>query len=204
MVPDTAADGEEICPGLDNRFAIIDRDPANGDARDGHKFLPPGQDIGVCRRGDLFGGGRKERAKGHVIGAPFAGIEGKVAVGLAGDADDGLVTDKPPRVVIRCVILADMNTVATEFGGEIGTVIHDKGDVAVLRDGPQYIAGPPDVVVRHVFQAKLNAGDVAAIQSRRHDFRECFRSPRVERRRGDQVELAGFGANGARPCPDRF
>ena len=167
------------------------------------QFLPPGQNISVRRGGGLFGRGWKERPEGDVIGAPFACFEGKIAVGLARNADDGLLAHDPPCFVIRGVFLADMDAVAAGLCGEIGTVVQDKGDIAILRDGAQDVTGTPDVVVRHVFQAKLDAGDLAAIQCGRHYFRKGFRPPRVERRRGDQVELAGFGANGVTPCPDR-
>ena len=57
IVPDTAADGQEIGARIDHIVAIFDRDAADGDARHGHHFLPPRQNIRVGRGRDPLGRG---------------------------------------------------------------------------------------------------------------------------------------------------
>jgi hypothetical protein len=83
-----------------------------------------------------------------------------------------------------------MDAVAAQLDGEVGPVVHDEGDVAFLRDGPQHVGGAPDGVVVHVLQAKLKAGDIASLQRIRQRARE---RRRIERRRRDQVQAAAGG-----------
>ncbi len=55
-----------------------------------------------------------------------------------------------------------MHPVAIELGGEIGAVVHDERDIAILGYRLQNSRGAPDRVVVDLFQTQLQAGDVAA------------------------------------------
>jgi hypothetical protein len=55
-----------------------------------------------------------------------------------------------------------MDAVAIELAGEIGPVVHDEGDSARLRDRLQDAGCRPDRRIVAVFEAQLQAGDVAA------------------------------------------
>ena len=70
-----------------------------------------------------------------------------------------------------------MDAVTAGFMRQVGPVIHNESNVAVLRYGPQDISGAANVIVRDILQSKLNAGDVARIQR--------FRKWNGERRRVD-------------------
>jgi hypothetical protein len=77
-----------------------------------------------------------------------------------------------------------MHAIAIQFGGEIGAVVHDEGDAALLRDRLQNARRLPDRRVVAFFQAQLQAGDIATGE-------RLFELPGeaigVERGRRDQV-----------------
>ena len=78
-----------------------------------------------------------------------------------------------------------MDAVAIELGGEVGPVVHDKGDAALLGDRLQHRGGGADRLVVDILQAQLHAGDIAALEGGDELRRK---SVRVERGRRDQVE----------------
>jgi hypothetical protein len=55
-----------------------------------------------------------------------------------------------------------MHSVAIEFGGKVGTVVHDERHIARLGDRLQNAGGAPDRRVVHIFEPQLQAGDIAA------------------------------------------
>ena len=114
-----------------------------------------------------------------------ASLARAVAAVAAGNADDAVGAQQPARLGIGHVVLADMHPVASEFGGEVGAVVHDEGDAARLRDRLQDPGRAPHRVVVHILQAQLQAGDIAAGQRRRQFGREAVG---VEGGRRDQVE----------------
>ena len=183
IVPDTAADGQEIGARIDHIVAIVDCDAADGDARHGHHFLPPRQNIRVGRGRDPLGRRWEEGAEGDVIRPGVSGFESQFARRLAGNADDGVVANLSPGIRIGCVVLPDMNAVASQLCGKIGPVVHDESNIAILRHRAQNFCGPAKIVVGNPFKPELNAGDIPAIQRRRQCFGECFRAARVKSRR---------------------
>jgi hypothetical protein len=78
-----------------------------------------------------------------------------------------------------------MHAVAFELGGEIRSIVHDESDAVFLRDRLQDAGGAADCRVVDVFQAQLQARDIAAGE------RLCEilgKTVGVERGRRDQVE----------------
>ena len=57
-----------------------------------------------------------------------------------------------------------MHAVAIELHREVGAIIHDEGDTALLADRPQRIGGPDDRLVGDVLQPQLEGRDVAAVE----------------------------------------
>ena len=57
-----------------------------------------------------------------------------------------------------------MHAVAVELHREVGPVVHDEGDVALLADRPQRVGGARDRGVVDVLQAQLEGRDVAAVE----------------------------------------
>ncbi len=78
-----------------------------------------------------------------------------------------------------------MDAVAIELGGEIGPVVHDKGDAALLDDRLQPRRRGADRLVVDILEAELHRRHVAAGERRFQQRRELVR---IERRRRDQVE----------------
>ena len=87
-----------------------------------------------------------------------------MARGLAGDADLAIRPDHAARLGVGHVVLADMHAVAIELHREVGPVVHDEGDVALLADRPQRVGGAGDGVVGDVLQPQLEGRDVAAVE----------------------------------------
>tara|TARA_B100000676_G_C17935429_1_gene763284 strand:- start:669 stop:965 length:297 start_codon:yes stop_codon:yes gene_type:complete len=92
-----------------------------------------------------------------------------------------------------------MHAVASQLRGEIGAIVHNEGDIAVLGHPAQDFGRPSNTVVGYVFQPKLDAGHVSAVERRGERVRKRCRTARVECRRRDQIELAGLGANATFP-----
>ena len=84
---------------------------------------------------------REEGAERDVVGAGLGGDEGAVAAVAAGHADDAVGAEPAARLGIGHVLLADMDAVAIELGGEVGPVVHDEGDAALLHDRLQHRRG---------------------------------------------------------------
>ena len=72
-----------------------------------------------------------------------------------------------------------------KLGGEIGAIVHNECDVAVLRDRLQDSRGTADRVIVDVLQAQLQARNVAAFKC---GFELLGKALRVERGRRDQIE----------------
>ncbi len=109
---------------------------------------------------------------------------------MAGDADDPIGADQPARLLVRSILLADMDAIAARLGGEIGPVVEQEGGAAPLRDRLQDVAGAPDVVIGGLFQAKLHAGDVARVEGLRQ---RVAKAQGIECRRRHQIEPAACG-----------
>ena len=89
------------------------------------------------------------------------------------------------RFGIGRILLADMDAVAAQFGGEVGPVIEDEGGARRLHDGAQQIGGAADFVIADMFQAQLKRRDIAALQRALQDFGEIQRR---QARRRNQIE----------------
>ena len=87
-----------------------------------------------------------------------------MARGLGGDADLAVGSDDAARLGVGHVVLADMHAVAIELHREVGPVVHEEGDAALLADRPQRVGGAGDRGVVDVLQAKLEGRDVAAVE----------------------------------------
>src|SRR5229473_599391 len=57
-----------------------------------------------------------------------------------------------------------MHAVAVELNREVGPVVHDEGDAALLADRPQGVGGARDGGVVDALQAQLEGRDIAAVQ----------------------------------------
>ncbi len=77
---------------------------------------------------------REESAEGDVIRAGIGRLDRGVAAVVAGDADDPLRPEDLPRLLVGGVLLPDMNAVASGLERQVGPVVHDEGDAALLRD----------------------------------------------------------------------
>ncbi len=183
--PDRTDNGEEIGAGLDQRTAIFGGDAADRATRDDRRFAPVAQYFGVGAVLGGLGAARKKRAERDIIGAGLGGGNGAVAARAAGHSDDAVGTEQAPRLGIGHVLFADMDAVAIELGGEVGAVVHDKGDAVLLRDRLQHGRGPPDYAVIDLLQAQLQARHIAAGQCR-FEFRG--EPIGIERRRRNQIE----------------
>ena len=84
---------------------------------------------------------------------------------MAGDADDRIRSDDPPRRRVSRVLLAYVHAIAFHFGGEVRPVVEHKRYVAFLGDRPQYLADPPHSVVVRLLQPQLHASHVAGVES---------------------------------------
>ena len=124
MRPHRADDGEKIGPGLHERAAIFLGDAADRAARHHCRLGPIVQQLG---RGAMlrarFGRAREKCAERDVIGAGFGGDERAVAARAASHADDAIGAQEPTRLGIGRVLLADVDAVAIELGGEVGAVL---------------------------------------------------------------------------------
>jgi hypothetical protein len=112
---------------------------------------------------------------------------------VAGDADDAVGPEEPPRLGIGRVLLAHMDAVAAGRRGEVGPVIEEKRDATLLGDRTEDIAGAPNRVVVDVLQTQLHRGDVAGVQRFREPVAECRG---IERYRRDQIEARALGRQG--------
>src|SRR6516164_2051131 len=99
--------------------------------------------------------------------------------------DDMVRPQQPPRLGIRHVLFPDMQAVAVELDGEIGAIIHDERNTAILRNRFQDPRSPTYRVVVDLLQAQLQASNVAAGE---RVFELLGKPVRVERGRRDQVE----------------
>jgi hypothetical protein len=78
-----------------------------------------------------------------------------------------------------------MHAVAPCRQREVGTIVHEEGDAALLRHGPERVGSAADRVVVGVLEAKLDRGDVARIECARELSCEVCRR---EARRRDEIE----------------
>src|SRR3546814_3942803 len=85
--PPRALSGEEARTRLDQRDAILGRDPANRHAGYLEQAAPPGKQFGIGPMLAGLGSGRKKRAKSDIVGSRFARFHREMAAGVAGDAD---------------------------------------------------------------------------------------------------------------------
>src|SRR4051794_38726755 len=117
--PDRADDGEKIRAGLDQGRAIFLGDAANRDAGHDRRLRPVAQYLGAGAMLRRLGAAREKRAEGDVVGADLGSDDGAVPAIAAGHPDDAVRAQKPARLVIWRILLADMHAIAIELGGEI-------------------------------------------------------------------------------------
>src|SRR5688572_4487743 len=129
--PDRGADREEIRPGLDQRRAVVGRDPADGDAGDLHQSAPPLQQFGIGMVLARFGRAREEGAESDVIAPPVARFHGEMPAGVAGHADLRFAPERLARLAHSAVVLAEMDAIGLEALSQRYAVIDDEGDLAL-------------------------------------------------------------------------
>jgi len=78
-----------------------------------------------------------------------------------------------------------MHAIAIKLGGKIRPVVHDEGDAVLLRDRLQNAGRVADRALLDLFQAQLQARDIAAGERL---FELLGKVVRVERGRRDQVK----------------
>ena len=89
------------------------------------------------------------------IGAGLGGDQRAMPAVAAGYPDDAVGPEEPARLGVGHVLFADMDAVAIELGGEVGPVVYDEGDAALLRDRLQNASGAADRRIVDVLQAQL-------------------------------------------------
>ena len=132
-------------------------------------------------------------------------MHGKVAAGVAGDAEGEFAEDFA-RFGGGHIALADMGAIAAMGDGEVRAVVDEEGDIAGLHDGAQDVDGAADGFIVHLFQAELHRRDVTGVQ------RLCHRGGKglqINPRWGDQIDSAFarfrlITRHGFRPYLDRF
>ena len=142
----------------------------------------------------VLGLGRKERAKRHIIGPGLGGVHRQMPAVMAGDADDGLFTDDPPRLGDRHVGLAQMNAVATQFSREVRSVVQEQGDAIRPADRAHCTNHRADDLIRRILQANLQGRDIAALH--RAGQLRGEGGGIADDVRGDQIETAGWVGHG--------
>ena len=105
---------------------------------------------------------------------------------MAGDADDAIRTELGAGLAIGRILLADMDSVASGAQGQIGPIVHDEGDAAILNDGTQAFGHAQDGIVANLLQPQLHGGHIVGIERLRKDVGESRGI--VDARRRDQVE----------------
>lgn len=166
MLPDARRDGEKIGAGVDQRPAVLDSDATDGNAWRRHDLAPPSEDGGIGAGGRLLGRGRVERSECDIIGSSLGGFHGEVAGVVARHADNSILSDQAPGFPVRPILLTDVNAIAIQFVGKIGTIVQNKGDVALLNQNPKLLTASPDGVVVAVLEPELHRSDVARVESR--------------------------------------
>jgi len=127
-------------------------------------------------------------AEGDVVRTGFGGGDGAVAAGTAGHPDYVVRAQEPPSLGVGHVLLADMHPVAIEFGGEVGAVVHDERDPAILGDRLQ------DLVARRMVSSSTSfrrSCRQATSPPARASSSSLAKAVGVEGRRRDQVEPRG-------------
>ncbi len=186
MVPNRPDHRQEIGPGLHQGRAVFCRNPANGDRWDFKHLPPPGQDF---RRGTMDGFlafSREEGTKGNIIRPRFAGFHGKMARSMAGNAQNATI-QYTPRCGVVAITLAKMRAITAKFCGKRRVVVQKKRHIPCCRNGHEDFNGTRDFILSRVFQAQLQAGNIARIKRRgeRHPKRLG-----IKPLRGNEIEPA--------------
>ncbi len=195
--PHARGDGQKVGAGGHQWTSVVNGDAADGDTRHDHRLLPDRQHLGVGAGRGGFGQGRKEGAESDVVRAGLGGLHGEVAAIVAGDAYDAVAADQATRLAVTGVALADMNAVAIETRGEVGTVVEDQGDLAFAGDRQQGAHGPLYDLVGDLFQPYLQRRHVAALQGRLERRGEDSRI--LDGRWADQIETTDGRHRGFMP-----
>src|SRR6266446_3976654 len=185
MRPYRADDSEKIGAGRDERPAILLGDAADRDARHHRRLRPVAQQFGVSAVLGRLGGAREEGAEGDVIGAGLGGDQRAMPAVAAGHPDDAVGPEEAARLGVGHILFADMDAVAIELGGEVGPVVHDEGDATLLRDRLQNAGGAADRAILDLFQAQLQARNIAAGERL---FQFLGKNVGIERGRRDQIK----------------
>ena len=202
MIPNGGDNGQKIRTRRDQRSAIRRRNTANRNTRYRCRFTPPGQNIGGRLNRRFLCGRPKECAECDVIGTCLRRVDREMTRCFAGHANNGFRAEQPTRFRVAGIVLADVNTVAAGLASEVRAIVHDKGDIPVLADGPQYIGRPAYCVFVDVLETQLNACRAARIQRGTELVGERRRV--VETWRRDQIEFRkrvfGYRRATVRPC----
>ena len=165
MIPHRPDHCQEIGPGLHQGRAVFRRDPANGNRWDFKHLPPPSQDFRRSTMDGFLAFSWKERTKGNVIRARFAGFHGKMARCMAGDAQNAAI-QYTPRCGVVAITLAKMRAITAKFGGKRRVIVQKKRHIPCRRNGHEDFHGTRDFILGRVFQAQLQAGNIARIQRR--------------------------------------
>src|SRR5579883_137978 len=104
---------------------------------------------------------------------------------MAGHPDNAAQAQNASRLLIARILLADMDAVAAGGEREIGPIIHEEGDVALLGNRPQRIGRTTNRIVIGALETKLDARDVSRIKRLRKSVRE---GRGLEGRRCDEIK----------------
>src|SRR5580704_3910364 len=185
MGPDRADDGKKIGARLDQRPAILLGNAADCNARHHRRLRPVAQHFGPGAMLGRLCRAREEGAEGDIIGAGLGGDQRAVPAVAAGYPDDAVGPEEAARLGVGHILLADMDAVAIELGGEVGPIVHNEGDAALLRDRLQNAGGAADRVVLDLLQAQLQARNIAAGE---RFLQLPGKNVGVERGRRDQIK----------------
>ncbi len=171
---------------------IVDRNAANGDARDFKQLRPPFDQSGIGTRARCLGGRVEEGPEGNIVCPLLARLHRQMAAVMAGDADDARRTDRLSRQGIRRVFLADMHPVAAQIDRQLRVVIQNDCHTVAVRALHQRRGERQQFLARMLLQADLQRADRSCRQCRVERALEAV----VNARRGQDVKF-GHGANEA-------
>lgn len=163
-VPNAAQHGKKIRPRRHKGGAVFRRDAADGDAGYVRCLAPPFKNFRSRAMGRLFCQRWVKGTKGDVIGTGLGGFDRQVARIVAGHAKDGVRAEQAAGFGARGIVLADMHAIGADVLGKAWVIVDKQGHVAGVADGEKRFRRFADGGVGHVFQAQLNASDIAGVQ----------------------------------------
>jgi hypothetical protein len=88
-------------------------------------------------------------------------------------SDNGVIAKDPATEMHRRVILANMDTIGSNFEGEVGTIVHDEWDAIAMADFTTDCSGSDQRSSIEVLVAQLNDID-ASSNARRKEVGEVI------------------------------